>query len=293
MNELARRQIRAASEQALRRAGVLGVVPTPLDAVSRAAGVTETIDLSQLPKDLFARRPNVLKRVIGAMLYRPRVVVVDRSQGHARGRFIEAHEISHKVIPWHEAVFRLDDEERVFGQTKKRVDLEADVGAAELLFQGDLFVRRALDFEVSISAPIGLASDFDASMAASIRHYAVYHPDPVAVIVAGRFARSNGAVPVWATHESPPFAARFGLAEGVFPGGIPASELSADPAGPIIHEALRFSDVAKGEVALSDQRGESHAFVMEAFDNGRMVLVMLVEKRASHTRGRSISVTAR
>lgn len=292
MNDLAKRQIRAASEQALRRAGVLGVVPTPLDAVSRAAGVTETIDISQLPRELVARRPNVLKRVIGAMLYRPRVVVVDRSQGHARGRFIEAHEISHKIIPWHEAVFRLDDEERVFGQTKKRVDLEADAGAAELLFQGDLFVRRALDFEVSISAPIGLASEFDASMAASIRHYAVYHPDPIAVIVAGRLLRSNRAVPIWATHESPSFLARFGPADSVFPGGVPASELHAHPAGSIVHEALQFSDVAKGEIALGDLRGEAQPFVMEAFDNGRTILVMLVEKRASRTRGRTIRVTA-
>lgn len=292
MNDLARRQIRAASEQALRRAGVFGVVPTPLDEVSRAAGVIETIDLSQLPEDLVARRPNVFKRVLGGIFYRPRLVVVDRSQGHARGRFIEAHEISHKVIPWHEAVFRLDDEERLFGQTKKRVDLEADMGAAELLFQGDLFVRRALDFEVSISAPIGLASEFDASMAASIRHYAAYHPDPVAVIVAGQFVWSNGAVPVWASHESPSFAARFGSAKAFYPSGVPASELNTDPAGAILAEALKYSDVARGEVALTDLRGQSHAFVMEAFHNGRMILVMLVEKRASRARGRTIRVTA-
>jgi hypothetical protein len=30
------------------------------------------------------------------------------------------------------------------GATKKRIDAEADMGAAELLFQGDLFVRMAL-----------------------------------------------------------------------------------------------------------------------------------------------------
>ena len=75
MNDLARRQIRAASEQALRRAAVLGVVPSPLDQVSHAAGVIETIDLSQLPKGLVARRPNVFKRVLGGIFYRPRLVV--------------------------------------------------------------------------------------------------------------------------------------------------------------------------------------------------------------------------
>jgi hypothetical protein len=40
-------------------------------------------------------------------------------------------------------------------------------------------------------------------------------------------------------------------------------------------------DVARGEVALTDLRAESHTFVMEAFHKGRMLLAMLVEKRAS------------
>src|SRR5947209_5819279 len=98
-NDLARRQIRAATQKALLRAGVAGIVPTPLEEVSAAAGITETIDVGELPSTLIARRPNVLRRVLGAILYRPRIVVVDRSQGYARGRFIEAHEIAHKIVP--------------------------------------------------------------------------------------------------------------------------------------------------------------------------------------------------
>ena len=45
--ELARRQILAFTDSALRNAGVTGIIPTPLDAVAKAAGITEIIDISQ------------------------------------------------------------------------------------------------------------------------------------------------------------------------------------------------------------------------------------------------------
>jgi IrrE N-terminal-like domain len=292
ISDLTRRQIRAAAELAIRRAGVAGIVPTPLDAVSRVAGIVETLDLSDIPPDLVARRPSAWRRVLGAVLYRQRVIVVDRSQGGARGRFIEAHELSHKFIASHETLVRLDDEGRLFGHVKRAIEHEADIGAAELLFQGDLFVRRALEFRVSIAAPIGLAPEFGASLTAAVRHYADYHPDPVAVIVAGRFLRSNRCVPIWGAHESPSFRVQFGPALAVFPAGVPASDLHEHPAGAIVHEALAYGEIAEGEVDLLDLRGEPRKVVVEAFCNQYLSLIMLTEKRASKTIGRRIDVRA-
>lgn len=289
INELARRQIRAAAEQTLKRAGVSGVVPTPLDVVSRAAGIAETIDVADLPIEKVARRPGLIKRVLGAIFYREKVIFVDRSQGTARGRFIEAHEISHRIIPAHQAFYRFDDQERVFGATKKRIDAEADMGAAELLFQGDLFVRMALDYEVSIAAPIGLAPTFGVSLTAAVRHYAVYHPDPVCVIVAGLHPRADGTVPVWGTHDSPAFRTHFGSAARLFPKGMPATESDAG-VGLLAQQARGFADVASGAVVLTDLRGERCELKAEAFCNQRVVLVMLADARAARAIGRRISV---
>lgn len=289
ISDLAKRQIRAAAKHTLQQAGVAGVVPTPLEQVSRAAGIAETIDISQLPTDLVARRPHVLKRVLGAVFYREQVVFVDRSQGHARGRFIEAHEISHRIIPAHEAFYRLDDEHRIFGPTKKRIDLEADIGAAELLFQGDLFVRMALDYEVTIAAPIALAPTFQVSLTAAVRHYAVYHPDAVCVVFAGVYRRSDGTVPVWGVHESPSFASRFGSGAAVFSRGVPAMGDSGS-FGATVEQAVRFGDIATGEVRLPDVAGQQTEFVVEAFFNRRAVLLMLTEARAARALGRRISL---
>lgn len=290
VNDFARRQIRAATTSALRRAGATGVVPTPLHAVSRAIGIAETIDIGDLPQDLVARRPNALKRVLGAVLFRPRVIVVDRSQGSARGRFIEAHEISHKLLPTHEAIIRLDDEGRLFGDSKKLIEQEAEIGAAELLFQGDLFVTRALELPVSIAAPIALAPGFGSSMTAAVRHYPDYHPDPVAVLLAGRYARSSGRVPVWSGHESPSFFRRFGRAVDCFPDGLPAREGDEHPIATIVRQALEHGDIASTEIRLLDLRGEGRGFVAEAFFNQRLLMVMLTESGVAHRLSRRLDV---
>jgi len=290
VDDFARRQIRVATATALRKAGAVGVIPTPLDAVSRAVGVAETIDIGEVPEDMVARRPNAFKRVLGAVLFRPRLIVVDRSQGPARGRFIEAHEIVHKLLPTHEAIIRLDDEGRLFGPTKRLIEEEAEVGAAELLFQGELFVQRALEFAVSIATPIALAPGFGSSITAAVRHYPDYHPDAVAVLLAGRYVRSNGRVPIWSAHESPSFRRRFGRAINCFPEGLPARNGDEDAVAGMVRQALEDGDIFSTEIRLIDLRGEPADFVAQAFFNQHMLMVMLAESRAAHRVSRRLDV---
>jgi hypothetical protein len=290
IDDLARRQIRAATRSALTRAGVLGVVPTPLDAVSEAIGIAETIDISQMPPGMVARRPNALKRILGAVLYRPRVIVVDRSQTSTRARFIEAHELTHKLLPTHETIIRLDDDGRVFGNLKKLIEHEAELGAAELLFQGDTFVRKALEFPVSIAAPIGLAPEFGTSLTAAIRYYPDYHPDAVATVFAGRIPSASGRLRVWGGHESPAFRQSFGPVTGFFPTGLPATDARDDPIASVVREALDRGDISSAEVALVDLRGTERPFVVEAFFNQRAVFVMLIEATAAHRLSRKLDI---
>jgi hypothetical protein len=116
------------------------------------------VDISHLPGEVAARKPAALKRILGALLYRERVALVDRSQCQPRVRLTEAHEIGHKIIPWHEAAFQLDDEERLLGMTRDQLEEEAYLAGGHLIFQGLRFHERALDYKTSISTPISLAS---------------------------------------------------------------------------------------------------------------------------------------
>lgn len=196
MSDLARRQILAFTDSTLRNAGVTGIIPTPLDAVAKAAGIAEVIDISRLPGDIAARKPPALKRILGALLHRERVALVDLSQCKPRARLTEAHEIGHQIIPWHQAAFQLDDEERLLGRTRDQLEREAYLAGGHLIFQGEHFWRRALDYQVSIGTPVALAPEYGASLHATIRYYVLHHPDPVAVLVAGRHQNSDGSVPV-------------------------------------------------------------------------------------------------
>ncbi len=169
MGDLARRQIVALTDSALRNAGVTGIIPTPLDVVAKAAGITEIVDISRLPRDIEARKPPALKRILGALLHRERVALVDRSQPEPRARLTEAHEIGHQIIPWHQAAFQLDDEERLLGRTRDQLEREAYLAGGHLIFQGEHFWGRALDYQVSIGTPVALAPEYGAPLHARRR----------------------------------------------------------------------------------------------------------------------------
>ena len=66
-----------------------------------------------------------MRRILGVLLHRERVAFVDLSQCEPRARLTEAHEIGHQIIPWHQAAFQLDDEERLLGNTCDQLETEA------------------------------------------------------------------------------------------------------------------------------------------------------------------------
>lgn len=291
MGDLARRQILAFTDSALRNAGVTGIIPTPLGAVAKAAGIAEVIDISRLPGDIAARKPPALKRILGALLHRERVALVDLSQCKPRARLTEAHEIGHQIIPWHEAAFQLDDEERLLGRTRDQLEREAYLAGGHLIFQGEHFWRRALDYQVSIGAPVALAPEYGASLHATIRYYVLHHPDPVAVLVAGRYQNSDGSVPVWESVDSPSFLAKFGMLAGRMAGHLMIAGGDGQPLGDIAMKAMSGEAVAAKDVVIPDITGERRLFNAEAFYNRHNLFVMVTEKKAARF-GRRIHVAA-
>ncbi|SRR6266545_1184220 len=209
--------------------GVDGVLPTPLDLVGGAVAVDELVDIGELPEDLRRSTPGALRRILGAYLYRSDTAFVDLSQPSGRKRFIHAHEAAHKLIPWHEASFHLDDEKRLFRETEELLELEANLAAALLIFQGRRFHERALDYENSIKTPILLADQYGASLHVTIRFYVEHHPDPLALAIAGRFPRSDWTVPVFTGIESKSFGQRFGSIATLIP-AVPVREQRNDGA---------------------------------------------------------------
>lgn len=273
INDLGRRQIFAASTRALQRADAVGMVPTPLGDVGEAAGVEAVIDIGQLPEELVVNKPSALKKLLGAYLFRAETAFIDFTQSKVRARFTRAHELGHRIIPWHEGAYVLDDEQRLFRETEDLLELEANLAGAHLIFQGTHFFERALDYETSLKTPILLADVFDASCAATIRYFVEHHPDALAVLVAGRYKRADGTVPIFRALESPTFRERLGPIAGRFPTrSLPVNE--SHPLGPLLVEAPATVDPPAKEVKIRDLGHRYRRFVAEAFFNGRCHFVV-------------------
>ena len=255
-------RIERIADEALRAAGVLGVVPTPLDAVAQAAGLRDVAPMPDLPAAV--RTPG--RRLLGALWFEERTLFLDPGQSRVRRRFTEAHELVHALCPWHEAVLREDTEDELFRDARAALELEANAGAGMLIFQRADFAARAAEGPCSIRTGLALAERYGASRHAALHHYVATHPAPLALVVAGRFARRDGSLPVWRAVESSAFAARFGrvgarLAHGLVPGsGL--RELA---------EAARTtSEPPAATVGLAGT-----AFRGEAFNNRHAVLIAL------------------
>lgn len=290
INPLAQRQILHVVEKKLATAGVAGTFPTPMDLVAEAAGIKEIIDLSAMPDLMRAKKPKALMRVLGAYFFRARTAFVDLSQPSGRVHFIKAHETGHRIIPWHEDSYYFDDEGRLIGNTEELLELEANLAGAHLIFQGSRFFERALDFERSLNTPLAIADDFGASLHATIRYYAEHHPDPIAVIIAGRYRRANGVVPIWLSVESPTFRASYGrLVDHLPDGQLCLSETNT--VSEVARAARLGSDVETDRMTLTDRNGSVRKFNVEGFFNQRCLFLMASPHSVLRT-GRRLGVAA-
>ncbi len=270
VNELAQRQILAAAEQTLKRADTYGVVPTPLAAVGKAAGVEAVVDISQLPTEVVPRRSR-LRKWLGAYFFRAETAFVDLSQPRGRARFIEAHEIGHRVVPWHRGAY-VDDEQTLFSDTELMLELEANLAAAHLIFQGRPFFERALDYPLSLRTPLLLADEFDASLHATIRYYVEHHVEPIAVLIVGKYRRLDETVPIFVAVESAAFRQRFGTIGSRFPSGLLPLD-DGRPLGPLVAQSRLAVEPPQIDVVLRELTGEPKSFVAESFFNTRCYFV--------------------
>jgi hypothetical protein len=258
-------------DQALRRSGALGVLPTPLDAVLETAGVRDRVDLARIPG-----RPPAAERTLGAVWFEERALFVDRRQSEPRRRFTEAHEAVHLLCPWHAAALRLDTAAELFGPLVEGIEAEANFGAGQLIFQGGAFHAEALGRERSLSTPFALAARFGASRHAAAHHYVEAHPAPVALVVAGRWPGAGDALPVWRSIQSESFLRRFGRVSGCLPGGRLA--VLEGPLADAIDEARRSSHPVAVTVRLADRGGRRRELQAEVFNNRHCHLVFFAER---------------
>ncbi|MGZ8647730.1 MAG: ImmA/IrrE family metallo-endopeptidase [Solirubrobacteraceae bacterium] len=257
-----RARIERLCSDAVRRAGLAGVLPTPLDALAEALGVRERVELP----------PQA--RVLGALWFEQRALFVERTQSRARRRFTEAHELGHLLCPWHRAIVRLDTAGELFGSCAVGIEAEANLAAGELIFQGPRFTAEAAEHERSLRTPLALADAYGASGHAAAHHYVERHAEPLALLVAGRWPDASGRLSVWRSVESPAFAAAFGrLAEHLPHVGV------RGPLGDALEAARRSSEPVATAIALGGR-----TFRAEVLNNRHCQLILVAGGRHATAR---------
>lgn len=96
-------------------------------------------------------RPSMLWEAIKSFdlkaLYLPdqNRILIDQSLPKLKHRWNEAHEISHKIIPWHADMLLGDTTQTLSKGCHEQIEAEANHGAGSLLFMGEHFTRSAND----------------------------------------------------------------------------------------------------------------------------------------------------
>jgi hypothetical protein len=255
------------AEAALEQAGVVGVLPTPLEALHPVAGIRAVEQMPALPDRV--RTPG--RDLLGALWFEERAIFLEASQSAPRRRFTEAHELMHALCPWHEAVLREDTRDELFRATRDQIEAEANLGAAMLLFQGRHFARRVARERPSIGAPLALAKEYGASAHAALHHYVLTHAAALALLVVGRFPRRDGSLPVWRSVESRRYLRRFDRAAAATPQGL----LPGSPLRELVEAARRSSEPPAARLPWADPHGRVRRVLAHAHDNRHAFLVLV------------------
>lgn len=270
---------------ALAAAGAVGVVPTPLDDVTRALALTDPQDLyglDNVPPSLLSRMSKLAGKVLGAFAVNERTIYIDRTQRWERQRFTHGHELGHRGLPWHAASYYADDHRTLDPDARLQLEAEASAFSAELLFNGAQFTERAHSSRLGLALPLGLADEFETSRQAAIRRYVEDSPRPCALVVFGRFAvHPNGrrSLKILNVIESPTFADKYGHAATLIPTTVAIGEagLAADA-----YAALTGRDetpVLNGQHVLLDSRCGAVTLDYEVYSNTYFAFGLLYPKR--------------
>jgi len=214
-----------------------------------------------------------LSKVLGVFQASTGLVFLDRTLIAVKKRFVLLHETGHGFIPWQRPMYALveDCEKSLDPESAGLFDREANVFAAEVLFQLDSFRDMANDYEFSIHTPIQLAKTFNASLYASIRQYVSKNSRACAVLVLNMpelvenvgFRSTLRRVVV-----SPTFIEIFGnfVWKNCY---TPDDEIGAMiPIG-------KSRSSGKSHLAMQDRNGYRHECIAEVFTNTYQVFVLI------------------
>lgn len=192
LDDSRRERVRKEALKMLAKAGALGTFPTPVGEVLTVAKL-EVVpeDLADLPfmdrirKKAMGSLKRALSKVLGIFDVKASLIFIDHKVKAAKQTFLKLHEVAHSFLPWQRDAYNVieDCEGTLEPNTADLFDREANLFAAEVLFQLDGFIRETADSPFGIKVPLDLATKYGASAYAAIRQYVSKNHRACAVVV--------------------------------------------------------------------------------------------------------------
>lgn len=289
------------TDRLLKKASAYGRFPTPVGDIVAAAKLTES------KSDLFDKAvlhtlPSKLRRVIvrleskvHAALDRDEKIIYLNQQETTQGArtFKKLHETTHEILPWQRELAYADDALTLSTSTTALFEREANQGAAELLFQRELFGSLAADYEVGFAPIVTLSQKFGSSIHSAFRRFVETGKVDMCGIVmkpqkAGAYdtvqRREAFASQSWLTGFPDPRKWPIDLKIKEWP--FMTSVLMAQVNPSVVHPS---------QCALANLNGDTQTLNVEAFFNSYCLFVLLwrpqVRRRSIFRRRRAVVVS--
>lgn len=287
--------VRKATDRLLRTADIQGQLPTPVDDLVAAAGLTQPAH-SMLSDFVLAQAPEHIQRAFSKVRGKVQAVLdrtvkeihIDPSiRNQAKIDYRKLHEVSHDIFAWQTELAYAEDAATFDPSLRRTFEWQANQGAAELLFQGDLFGGIAADYTIGMATVLELATAFGASGHAAFVRYVETHRATVAGVVLD-LSPCHTQPLGYRRYEvicSPKWEARFGGVQS-WP-----STLRTQPYAFVDSiAAARWGGTAVGgEVILPDLRNEPVALATDVYCNTYKNFVLIWLPRRELFRRRRIA----
>jgi hypothetical protein len=267
----------------LTRGDCLGILPTPIEHLYDVAKIEEVEIDEEAMAFTWGRFSDaarnmvmgLLNKVRGAADLKKRVVFMPQNDTAPRILFARAHELGHQELPWHYLNHEyLDDNQTLSPRTKEKFEVEANLFAAEVVFQGERFRELAGQYRPEFASTFELARMHGASRHATFWRFVEMHDEPIAGLVYYPASPDSSPEGIQAGFvlqnivRSTRFSNRYG--QLTFDGRLDSK-----------HEwalaRLSDSEPVMGEMQLM-VNGAAEPFLWEAFWN-RYCLMVLVRRR--------------
>ncbi|MDQ2975182.1 MAG: hypothetical protein M3R69_07200 [Acidobacteriota bacterium] len=188
-------ELKSHCERLLRTAEAKGIYPTPVDRLVEAAELVKSGDLAlleiptdPLPQSLWRKvgrsLTELISKVKAGLFSKEKTIFINPNAHAASVPFATLHECTHHILPWQtKACVYLDDERTLDPHTRFRFEREANLGASYLLWQGDDYIKQALDLPITTATPVSLAQRYGGSVHSSMRYYVETHREVLILMV--------------------------------------------------------------------------------------------------------------